>query len=66
MRIKDYQIPPRAKVIQLFDGSDDFIPTEVEIGNLFSEFITVRHIHPLSCVCLYINRLAVTHVLLDS
>lgn len=41
LRIEDYQIPQHAKVIQLFDGSDHFIPTEVEIASVFSDVFTV-------------------------
>jgi len=41
MKIDNYKIPKHATTIQLFDTSDDFIPTEVEIENLFSEYNTV-------------------------
>lgn len=41
LRIENYQIPPDAKAIQLFDGSDEFIPAEVEIASIFAERNTV-------------------------
>lgn len=41
MKIDNYKIPKHATTIQLFDTSDDFIPTEVVIENLFSEYNTL-------------------------
>ena len=54
MKIDNYKIPERATTIQLFDTSDDFIPTEVEIENLFSEYNTVRSsIYSSSNLCVH-------------
>jgi len=41
LRIENYQVPEGAKAIQLFDASDDFVPTEVEIASIFAERNTV-------------------------
>lgn len=41
LTIAEYKIPPGAKAIQLFDSSEHFIPTEVEISHLFAEISTL-------------------------